>query len=202
MEIMREGILFIVSGPSGSGKTTLTKHLIKRFSDLQFAVSCTTRRQRPGEVDGVDYRFVSDKEFEEMIHGNRFAEWAIVHGKRYGTPIEELERAKSSGVDLILDLDVQGARSIRNKYGLGVYIFVVPSSFDILKKRLIQRQSEEKFEIIKRLEDAKKEMEEIKLYDYIIINDSLDEALENLAAVVLAERCKKDRVLELIKNSY
>jgi guanylate kinase len=199
---MREGMLFIVSGPSGSGKTTLTKLLIKRVEDLRFAVSYTTRKQRPGEVDGVDYRFVSEPEFEAMIESKRFAEWAVVHGKRYGTPMEELERAKSLGIDLILDLDVQGARYIRNKYGLGVYIFVVPSSFDILKERLIKRQSEEKFEILKRLEDAKKEMEEIQMYDYIIINDSLDEALQNLAGVVLAERCKKDRVLELIKSNF
>ncbi len=199
---MREGIFFIVSGPSGSGKTTLTKLLTKRFSDINFAISFTTRRQRPGEVDGVDYRFVSEKGFEEMVQNDRFAEWAVVHGKRYGTPIEELERAESLGVDLIFDLDVQGARNIKNKYGLGVYIFVLPSSFEILKERLLKRESDEKSEIIKRLEDASKEIEEIKYYDYIIINDSLDEALENLASIVRAERCKKDRVIELIKSGY
>jgi len=168
--------------------------------NLRFSVSCTTRPPRPGEVDGVDYRFISEKEFEEMIQGNRLAEWAVVHGNRYGTPIDELDRAMSSGVDLILDLDVQGARSIRSRCGRGVFVFVLPSSFDALKERLIKRKSEEAAEIIQRLDDAKEEMEEIEFYDYIIINDSLDEASQNLAAIVLAERCRRERVLRILSR--
>src|ERR1700741_3776053 len=121
---MREGILFIVSGPSGSGKTTLTKGVIKMVDNLRFSVSCTTRHPRPDEVDGVDYRFISEREFKEMIQNNRFAEWALVHDHLYGTPIEELQRTKSSGIDLLLDIDIQGARGIKNRYGSGVYIFV------------------------------------------------------------------------------
>jgi guanylate kinase len=199
---MREGILFIVSGPSGSGKTTLIKRVIKMVDNLKFSVSCTTRPPRPGEVDGVDYRFISEKEFEEMVEDNGFAEWAIVHGYRYGTPVEGLERAKSSGIDLILDIDVRGARSIRNKYGSGVYIFVTPSSLDVLRERLIKRRGEGMDEILKRVEGAKKEMEEIHLYDYIIINDSVDEAIKNLSAVILAERCKRERVLRSLKNGF
>jgi len=199
---MREGILFILSGPAGSGKTTLTKKLIEKFSDIRFSVSCTTRKKRPGELDGVDYRFLSEGEFKEMIQKGGFAEWATVHGNLYGTPIKELENSILTGVDLILDLDVQGARNIRGKYSSGVYIFLVPSSFDVLRERLIKRQSDEQFEIKKRLEDAKKEMEEVQIYDYIIINDSLDEALEKLAAIVVAERCRRDRVLVLIESSF
>jgi guanylate kinase len=170
--------------------------------NLKFSVSCTTRPPRPGEVDGVDYRFISEKEFEEMVEDNGFAEWAIVHGYRYGTPVEGLERAKSSGIDLILDIDVRGARSIRNKYGSGVYIFVTPSSLDVLRERLIKRRGEGMDEILKRVEGAKKEMEEIHLYDYIIINDSVDEAIKNLSAVILAERCKRERVLRSLKNGF
>jgi guanylate kinase len=199
---MQEGILFIVSGPSGSGKTTLTRGVIKMIDNLRFSVSCTTRHLRPGEVDGVDYRFISEREFKEMIQSNKFAEWALVHGHLYGTPIEELQRAKSSGIDLLLDIDTQGARGIKNRYGSGVYIFVTPSSLDVLKERLIKRKGEGMVEITRRLEGAKREMEEIHSYDYIIINDSLDEALENLAAVIRAERCKRERILKSLKTGF
>ncbi len=199
---MREGILFILSGPAGSGKTTLIKRLIEKFSDIRFSISCTTRKKRPGELDGVDYRFLSEVEFKEMIRKGSFAEWATVHGNLYGTPMKELENSRSTGADLLLDLDVQGARNIRDKYRSGVYIFVAPSSFDVLRERLIKRRSDEQCEIMKRLEDAKKEMEEVQIYDYIIINDSLDEALEKLAAILVAERCKKDRVLGLIEGNF
>jgi guanylate kinase len=192
---MREGILFIVSGPSGSGKTTLVKEVIQKVANVKFSVSCTTRKKRPGEVEGVDYRFVSEDEFQDMAKNGRFAEWAVVHGKHYGTPAAELEQAKKSGIDLLLDIDVQGARSVRNKYSSGVYIFVTPSSLDALRERLVKRMSDDMSEIKKRLDDAKGEMEEAKFYDYIIINDSLDEAIRNLTAIILAERCRKDRVL-------
>jgi guanylate kinase len=192
---MREGILFIVSGPSGSGKTTLVKQVIHKIENIKFTVSFTTRKKRPGEVEGVDYRFVSEGDFQDMVKSGRFAEWAVVHGKHYGTPATELEQAKESGIDLLLDIDVQGARSVRNKYSSGVYIFVTPSSLDALRERLVKRKSDDMSEIKKRLEDAKGEMEEAKFYDYIIINDSLDEAIRNLTAVILAERCRKERVL-------
>lgn len=197
---MREGILFIVSGPSGGGKTTLTKLVLEMVDGVQFAVSCTTRKPRSGEIDGVDYRFVSEVEFEDMIRRDSFAEWAVVHGNRYGTPKGELERAQSEGIDLILDIDVQGARSIKKRYGKGIYIFITPSSPGILEERLVKRKGEGAAEIAKRLENAKREMEEIGSYDYIIINDSVDKAKENLASVIRAERCKRERVLEAIKT--
>src|SRR3990170_6468844 len=123
---MREAITFVVSGPSGSGKTTLTRRVIKMVENLRCSVSFTTRLPRPDEVDGIDYRFISENEFDEMAKNKMFAEWAIVHGHRYGTPIEELERMRSSGVDLLLDIDTQGAKSIKKKYDSGVYIFVMP----------------------------------------------------------------------------
>ncbi len=192
---MRKGQLFIVSGPSGSGKTTLSKKVIQDIGDITFVVSYTTRVPRPGERDGVDYRFVSDKEFDELIANTRLSEWAIVHGHRYGTPVDPIEEAASSGIDLLLDIDVQGARNIRAKYSDGVYIFVLPSTLDILRKRLMERKSEGVIEIDARLEDARKEIQEISNYDYIIINDFLAEASENLAAIILSERCRKERVL-------
>ncbi|MGH7909128.1 MAG: guanylate kinase [Thermodesulfobacteriota bacterium] len=199
---MREAIIFVVSGPSGSGKTTLTRRVIKMVENLRFSVSFTTRLPRPDEVDGIDYRFISENEFDEMVKNNRFAEWAIVHGYHYGTPIEELEKMRSSGVDLLLDIDTQGAKSIRNLYGSGVYIFVTTSSFEVLKERLIKRHGEGMVEITRRIEDSRNEMDEIKSYDYIIINDSIDEALDKLTAVIIAERCKRERVLDLLKKSF
>jgi guanylate kinase len=192
---MKKGQLFIVSGPSGSGKTTLSKKVIREISDLNFVVSYTTREPRLGEKDGVDYRFISDQEFDDLIASRKLSEWAIVHGHRYGTPVEPIEAAASSGIDLILDIDVQGARNIRAKYSDGVYIFVLPSSLDILRKRLMERKSEGVIEIDARLEDAKKEIQEIENYDYIIVNDYLAEASENLASIIHSERCKKERVL-------
>ncbi|MER3446872.1 MAG: guanylate kinase [Candidatus Dadabacteria bacterium] len=198
---MREGIIFIVSGPSGSGKTTLTKRVTRVIDNLRFSVSYTTRRPRPGEIDGVDYRFISKEQFENMVQNGRFVEWATVHGNLYGTPTEELERAKSSGVDLILDIDVQGARSIKDRYGSGVYIFITPSSVGALKDRLVERK-EGMADITKRLENARKEIEEIRLYDYIIINNSIDEAVENLASVIRAERCKRERIIESLKDGF
>jgi guanylate kinase len=192
---MKKGQLFIVSGPSGSGKTTLSRKVIQEISHISFVVSYTTREPRLGEKDGVDYKFISDKEFDDLIATRRLSEWAIVHGHRYGTPVEPIDEAASSDIDLLLDIDVQGARNIRAKYSDGVYIFVLPSSLHILRKRLMERKSEGVIEIDTRLEDAKKEIQEIDNYDYIIINDFLEEASENLAAIILSERCRKERVL-------
>lgn len=199
---MKKGQLFIVSGPSGSGKTTLSKKVIQEISNIAFVVSYTTREPRPGEREGVDYKFISDKEFDDLIANSRLSEWAIVHGHRYGTPIETIDEAASSGIDLLLDIDVQGARNIRAKYSDGVYIFVLPSSLDILRKRLMERKSEGVIEIDARLEDAKKEIQEVDNYDYIIINDFLAEASENLAAIILSERCRKERVLRDSKLGF
>lgn len=194
---MREGILFIVSGPSGSGKTTLTKRALEIFGDIHFTLSCTTRKPRPGEVEGVDYRFVSEDEFREMVLNDRFAEWAVVHGNHYGTLIEELEMAESAGKDILLDIDTQGAKSIRDIYRKGVYIFIMPSSPAVLKQRLVGRRGEREAEITRRLANAEREMEEIRNYDYIIINDRVDEALINLSSVIRAERCRRERIFKV-----
>jgi guanylate kinase len=199
---MREGILFIVSGPSGGGKTSLVKEALKTFKNLSFSVSVTTRKPREGEVDGKDYAFVSEAEFREMIKKGKFAEYASVHGHLYGTPLEELENARKSGVDMILDIDIQGARQIKEKYGAGVFCFVLPSSFGILKERLIERGSEKSGDLEKRLSEAKREMEEINNYDYIIINDSFNEAFDCLSAVIKSARCEYSRAAERIGKDY
>jgi guanylate kinase len=199
---MGKGMIFIVSGPSGGGKTTLVKRILSDMKDLRFSVSYTTRDPREGEVNGKDYVFVTEGDFRTMIEKGEFAEYAKVHEHMYGTPIAELEGARTSGLDLILDIDVQGAEQIRQKYGSGVYCFVLPSSFDILRKRLVERKSENSGEIDKRLSDARKEMEDIENYDYIIINDTLDEAVESLASIINSARCRKERVIERVKKGY
>lgn len=199
---MREGNIFIVSGPSGGGKTTLVRRVLESMDNLRFSVSCTTRKPRAGEVKGKDYIFVSDDEFGKMVSEGRFAEYARVHGHMYGTPLSELENAAKSGIDLILDIDVQGARQIRQRFDSGVYCFVLPSSFSILKKRLMGRGSEDKGEIEERLAEALHEMEEIDNYDYIIVNDDLDHAAECLSSVIISTRCGREKSLGIIKKGY
>lgn len=199
---MREGILFIVSGPSGGGKTSLVKEALKYIENLSFSVSVTTRKPREGEVDGKDYTFVSEAGFREMVKEGKFAEYASVHGHLYGTPLEELENARKSGVDMILDIDIQGARQIKEKYGAGVFCFVLPSSFGILRERLIERGSEKSGDLEKRLSEARREMEEINNYDYIIINDSFNEAFDCLSAVIKSARCEYSRAAERIGKDY
>lgn len=199
---MREGIIFIISGPSGGGKTTLVKKVLESSENLMFSVSYTTRRPRDGEVDGKDYKFVSEEEFRKMIGEGRFVEYAEVHEHLYGTPVNLLEEAKSKGTDLILDIDVQGASQIRNKYDSGVYCFVLPSSFKILKERLSRRASEHASEVEKRLSEARQEMEDIDYYDYIIINDCLDEAVNCLSSVITAARCENEKVSVRIDKDY
>ena len=199
---MREGNIFIISGPSGGGKTTLVKKVLESMDNLRFSVSCTTRKPRHYEVNGRDYIFVSDSEFGKMISEGKFAEYAKVHDHMYGTPLSELENTAKSGVDLILDIDVQGARQIRQRFGSGIYCFVLPSSFEILKTRLIERGSEDKGEMERRLSEARQEMEEIDSYDYIIINDELDRAAECLCSIINSARCGRDKSLEIIKKGY
>lgn len=186
--MMQEGNIYIISGPSGGGKTTLTKRVMAELANLRFSVSCTTREPREGEVDGKDYRFVSVAKFNEMIKESKFAEYANVYGNLYGTPLDQFEIAKKCGVDLILDIDVQGAKQIREKYSEAVFCFVAPSSIEELERRLMLRGSEEGSVIQKRLSIAQKEMEETEHYDYIIYNDDLEQAVCALKDIIESKR--------------
>ena len=203
---MRKGIPFIVSGPSGGGKTTLAKGVLEKLDNLKFSVSCTTRKPREGEIDGRDYKFISEAEFNKMVQEGCFIEHALVHGNHYGTPVDEFENAKSSGVDILLDIDVQGASQIRKNYPEAVFCFVLPPSFEILKHRLIDRNrdSDGDSDIDKRLIRAKEEIEGLNSenYNYIIINDNLDEALECLSSIIVSARCKSKRILEKVKANF
>ena len=201
---MRQGIPFIVSGPSGGGKTTLAKGVLDRLGNLRFSVSCTTRKPREGEVDGRDYRFISEAEFKRMVEEKRFIEHTLVHGNHYGTPVDEFENAKMSGVDLLLDIDVQGASQIRKSYPTAVFCFVLPPSFDVLKERLIERNSDGDNDIDKRLIRAREETEELNSenYDYIIVNDDLNWALECLTSIIVSTRCESKRIVEQVKTNF
>jgi len=188
------GRLFVVSAPSGAGKTTVVNGTIKKLSDMRRSVSWTTRKPRRGERNGRDYVFVTVKEFEKLIKESKgFIEWANVFGKYYGTPRFNITDAQRDGVDLFLVIDVQGAAKIRKKVKNAVFVFILPPSMKELEKRMKKRGKDTLVEIKKRLGEAKREISESKDYDYIIINDKLNEAVSQLIAIVKEERKKNGR---------
>lgn len=182
-------MIFIISGPSGCGKSTLVQYALTEMPDLEFSVSHTTRVQRATEEEGKDYYYISSEEFEAMISEERLAEWAVVHGNYYGTSKKELER-KGTNKDLILDIDVQGAEQLRKKYKKGVYIFVLPPSYAELHKRLEKRGQESQESIRIRLETAKKEIRSYVYFDYVIVNEKLEDAVQDLLAILRSSKCR------------
>ena len=186
----REGILFVISAPSGAGKTSLCNEIIDFFPGLRHSVSYTTRPPRRGEKEGVDYHFVAEQRFDEMVARGEFAEWAEVHGNRYGTALETLGNARGVGVDILLDIDCQGAAHLKKTLGQGVFIFIVPPSFSELKQRLEGRNTEAPQVIERRIGNAHREIREAPWYDYVVINDDFAVALDQLKAIVVAERCR------------
>ena len=194
----REGLLYIVSAPSGAGKTTLLKRVMQYFPDIRFSISYTTRPPRSGERDGEDYHFISPQQFQQMVEKEAFAEWAEVLGNRYGTALDSIRESRSQGVDLILDIDSQGARQIEERFNGGVFIFILPPSLDVLKQRLKARKVDRQQVIQFRVAQARNEMKQARWYDYIIVNDRIEEATEQLKSIIIAERCRRERVLERI----
>jgi guanylate kinase len=192
----REGIIFILSAPSGAGKTTLYHGLRKLHTEIKLSVSCTTRAQRKGEINGRDYRFIGATEFEGMKARGEFAEWASVHGNSYGTPRKPLDRSIASGRDIFLDIDVQGARQIKDAYPRAVSIFLLPPSMRELRRRLAARGTDGAEIIRRRLANAQDEIKERIHYDYYVVNREVSEAVRELSAIVKAERAKVARVKE------
>ena len=195
-----KGLLFVVSAPSGTGKTTLCRAMVRIFPELHYSISYTTRPPRPGDADGRDYHFVSPEGFQEMIDRDEFAEWAEIYGYRYGTSRSLLERFSREGRDVILDLDGQGARQMRNKDLQGIFIFLLPPSWAELKRRLARRQTEGPKALKERLRMAKVEMAEARWYDYVIINDEIKKAEEQLQAIILSEHCRRVRMAEALEE--
>lgn len=192
--MQRRGLLFVVSAPSGAGKTTLCKELVARVPHLKHSISYTTRSPRPGEVHGREYFFVEARYFQDLVERNDLAEWAQVYGHRYGTPRTPLIEMMDKGVDVLLEIDVQGARQIKKTFEDAVYTYILPPSIDALRLRLQQRGGDSTEEIDRRLQKVREEMWSYREYDYIVKNDDMTHAIKELEAIVLAERIKTKRV--------
>jgi guanylate kinase len=190
----KRGILFVVSAPSGAGKTTLVRKVISQLPGVSLSVSCTTRAPRPGEQEGVDYFFITRDEFSAMEREGKFIEWAHVHGDLYGTPRANLERLQH-GEDLVLEIDTQGARKIRETFNEGVLIFILPPSLEVLGERIKARGGDSEEAMQARLHNAQKELDQKAWYDYIVVNAEIEEATRELASIIIAERCKTARIL-------
>jgi len=192
----RQGILFILSAPSGAGKTTLINGLRSVYPEIKLSVSCTTRARRSGEVNGRDYHFITARQFASMKDRGKFAEWAKVHDFLYGTLRQPLDRSIGSGGDMILDIDVQGARKIKRIYPQAVSVFLLPPSWGELQRRLVLRGTDRQNTIRRRLTNARREIQEIIKYDYYVVNRDVEGAIEALKSIVEAERAKTSRVKE------
>jgi guanylate kinase len=186
----QQGLLFVVSAPSGAGKTSLCRAVTDSLENLTHSVSYATRKPRLGEIDGRDYHFVAPARFQEMMKDGDFAEWAEVHSHMYGTSRRVLDDMITRGIDVILDIDTQGAAQIKQKYDSAVYVFIVPPSLEILEERLRNRKSDQEDEIRKRMRRARDEIKDAMKYDYLVVNRSFDHALLELRSIVMAERCR------------
>jgi guanylate kinase len=184
----------ILSAPSGGGKTTIARRLLERRGDLGYSVSCTTRAPREGEEDGRDYRFLSHEAFLAARDAGEFAEWAEVHGNFYGTLRSEVRKVLATGQHVLMDIDVQGARQFHAAFPETVLIFVLPPSGEVLMSRLSSRKSEDRERLLVRLRNARAELGEVGHYHYVVVNDSLDRAVDQVSAIIDAEGLRHDRV--------
>jgi guanylate kinase len=200
--MQRRGLLYVVSAPSGAGKTSLCKAIIDILPNLRHSVSHTTRLPRAGEVDGLDYHFVSNAEFDAMVAEGAFVEWALVHGNRYGTALASLEKVRDAGCDLLLEIDCQGAAQLKERCPDAIFIFVLPPSFQELERRLKGRQTDTTEVIEQRLRNARVEMREMFWYDYLVINDDFDLARQQLHAILLAAGCQTDVLKDQVKELF
>ncbi len=187
------GILFVVSSPSGGGKGTLIQRVLKKVADLSYSVSFTTRAPRHGEANGREYFFVTPEKFEQMVAAGEFLEWAHVHGKLYGTARQQVVREISEGRDIILEVDVQGAASVRALMVDSVSIFILPPSFEVLRQRLQARGTDSPEELDLRLRNAPTELKDYSAFQYLIVNDDADRAADQMTAIVQAERARLSR---------
>ncbi|MFW5952216.1 MAG: guanylate kinase [Gemmatimonadota bacterium] len=197
MSFERPAFPLVIAAPSGTGKTTLARMLVERNPDVVFSISATTRPPRPREQDGHDYHFVDDATFDRMIDHDELAEWAVVHGRRYGTPRSEITSAIEHGRTVVLDIDVQGARLIRKMFPDALLVFVLPPSAEELSRRLSGRGSEDDAERRRRLANAAREVQAVPEFDYVVINDRLDRAYEQVHSILRAERARIDRIRDM-----
>jgi guanylate kinase len=194
------GLLIVISAPSGTGKTTLCHKLLEEFPDVEFSVSYTTRRPRPGEVNGRDYWFVSREEFMKMVEEGDFLEWAEVYGNLYGTSKSQVLKALNQGKDVLLDIDTQGALQVKKNFPDAVLIFILPPSLQELERRLRKRGTDDEETIKKRLKIAREEIKRARHYDYLIVNDELEVAYNKLKSIITAEKSRTKRLLSEISK--
>ncbi|MGQ0812133.1 MAG: guanylate kinase [Nitrospiraceae bacterium] len=190
----RRGLLFVISAPSGAGKTTLCQQIVALVPGVWHSISYTTRKPRPGEVDGRDYFFVEDQVFQSMIERHEFVEWARVYGHLYGTPRKALNDRMEAGIDVLLEIDLQGAIQVKKKFQDAVYIYILPPSLESLRARLTHRAGDSPEEIHRRLQKAREEVWSYREYYYIVRNDDLKRSLKELESIFLAERIKTKRL--------
>jgi guanylate kinase len=202
MDEKAKGLIFIISAPSGSGKTTLVRNVMEQLPGLQFSVSYTTRSPRANECEGKDYHFISPSVFQKMVERGEFLECAEVLGNRYGTARANVDTLESEGINLILDIDTQGAKKVMEKVDHAVLIYILPPSLKALEERLVKRGLDSPEMIRFRLANARRDIEEAHWYHYIIINERIEDAVEKLKAIIIAERCRKEKnfILEEIKR--
>ena len=187
----------ILSAPSGGGKTTIARELLRLRRDVGYSVSCTTRLPRAGEIEGKDYHFLSQGEFESRRDAGEFAEWAEVHGRLYGTLRREVERVLEGGQHCIMDIDVQGARQFAGAFPESVLVFVLPPSAEVLLARLTARKTEDRRALAMRLQGAREELRAVGMYHYVVVNEDLDKAVESVSSIIDAETVRHDRIHEL-----
>ena len=185
-----KGRIFVISGPSGVGKGTVVKQILKRVNNIYLSVSVTTREIREGEKEEVNYFFKTKQKFQEMINADQFLEWAEFAGDFYGSPKSNINSYLSSGKDVILEIEIQGAKQIKAKCPDSVLIFLAPPSFEVLEERLIKRQTDSIEKVKIRLEKAREEMNETKLFHYLVVNDEIKEAVDNVISIIQMERCR------------
>ncbi|WP_301859211.1 guanylate kinase [uncultured Megasphaera sp.] len=194
------GLLIVVSGPSGAGKGTICDALRKQFPNIHYSISMTTRKPRQGEVDGVNYYFASKDKFESLLEQDAFLEHAKVYDHYYGTPKDYVYRLLGEGKHVMLEIDIQGAMQVKEKYPQGVFIYIVPPSKEVLEKRLRGRHTDTDDVIAGRLAKARAELDWIAQYDYVIVNDDLDKAVHAAASILEAEQCRAARNTQCIAN--
>ena len=192
---LTKGLLIVISGASGTGKGTVCKKLLEDLPQMFYSISATTRQPRNGEVDGREYFFIGVEQFKSWLAEDKFLEYAEVYGNFYGTPLHKIEERRNNGVDVLLEIDVQGALKVMSKCPDGVYIFLLPPSIEELRNRIKNRGTESPESLKRRIESAQNEIATAKNYQYVVVNDEVDAAVDKIKAIITAEHCKVERQL-------